>query len=208
MSWPVTAADHLGGRPRFRFWVVATRPIINRSPTISMMTPATSTTVIRDRREAGSWWRQDFRTDARHGERCGGRGMSAMGEHGPNALISISRKHATGASVGVCGVDKSRSNGISIDNYRHPKHLSLCPRHDHGVPAACLPGAARHRPAQARRPLRPVAADHPAHGGKRRGDPRQRRLADEAGGGARRRRHRADRRQRGERRRRARRWPW
>ena len=44
--------------------------------------------------------------------------------------------------------------------------------------------------------VRPVAADHPAHGILRRRGPRQCRLADEAGRCARRRRHRIDRRRR------------
>ena len=43
-----------------------------------------------------------------------------------------------------------------------------------------LARASRHRSAHARRSRRPVAADHPAHGSKRRRDPRQCRFADEA----------------------------
>src|SRR5206468_13096132 len=60
------------------------------------------------------------------------------------------------------------------------------------------------RPGVAREGGAPFAAHHPAHGGERGRDPRQRRVADEADWRARARRHRAHQRRRGKRKRRPR----
>src|SRR5204863_1833851 len=75
---------------------------------------------------------------------------------------------------------------------------------DHVATTARRPRAHRNRSARPRESFAPLAADHPAHGGEQRRDPRQRRVADEADRGARPAGHRADQRWCGERRRRPR----
>ena len=63
-----------------------------------------------------------------------------MGGYGPNALISISNTLTPPAqSRRPVPWISSAGNSISTDNYRHPKHLSLCLRHDHRLPAAPSP---------------------------------------------------------------------
>src|ERR1700728_3312735 len=81
----------------------------------------------------------------------------------------------------------------------------LMSRHDHFRTAQSLPRPSSYRSAHARRGGGTVIADHPAHGSKRRRNPRQRGFADEACRRTRLARHRARLRECGEPKRRPRR---